>query len=242
MTVMHRRASLDVATEVDLLGTDSTAFLTSTLHFDVRAWEHVNLVDLSFALTARRKSVPLVAIPRAKGWVHPLAERQDDSIWLGVRRDDTKQTALAQELVGLPRPRLAPPEVAGAGISPANVDSPAMPGCPSCGFENSDTAKFCSECGAAFSAPATVRREERKVVTVFFVDLVGFTARAEQLDPEDVRAILAPLPRARCAPSSSGYGGTVEKFIGDAVDGRLRRAGRARGRSRARGACGARDP
>jgi len=117
MTVMHRRASLDDATEVDLLGTDSTAFRTSMLHFDVRKWEHVNLVDLSFALTARRASVPLIAIPRTKGWVNPLAERQVDSIWLGVRRDDTKQTALAQELVALPRPRLAPPDIAGAGIS-----------------------------------------------------------------------------------------------------------------------------
>ena len=96
MTVLHRRAALDDATEVDLLGTDSTAFRTSTLNFDVREWEHVNLVDLSFALTARRESVPLVAIPRTKGWVNPLAERQPDSIWLGVRRDDTKQTMLAQ--------------------------------------------------------------------------------------------------------------------------------------------------
>ena len=115
MAVLHRRASLDDATEVDLLGTDSTAFRTSALRFDVREWEHVNLVDLSFALAARRESVPLVAIPRAKGWVSPLAERQDDSIWLGVRRDDTKQTALAQDLLALPRPRLAPPEVPSAG-------------------------------------------------------------------------------------------------------------------------------
>jgi hypothetical protein len=119
MTVMHRRASLDDATEVDLLGTDSTAFRTSTLHFDVREWEHVNIVDLSFALTARRASVPLVAIPRTQGWVNPLAERQVDSIWLGVRRDDTKQTALAQELVALPRPRLARPETPDASISAA---------------------------------------------------------------------------------------------------------------------------
>jgi hypothetical protein len=117
MTVMHRRASLDDSTEVDLLGTDSTAFRTSTLQFDVREWEHVNLVDLSFALTARRESVPLVAIPRTKGWVNPLAESQPDSIWVGVRRDDTKQTALAQKLMALPRPRLASPEVAGTGIS-----------------------------------------------------------------------------------------------------------------------------
>jgi hypothetical protein len=117
MSVMHRRASLDVATEVDLLGTDSTAFRTSTLHFDVRAWEHVNVVDLSFALLARRDAVPLVAIPRTKGWVQPLAERQLDSIWLGVKRDDTEQTALAQELIALPRPCLDPPEMAVAGVS-----------------------------------------------------------------------------------------------------------------------------
>ena len=72
-----------------------------------------------------------------------------------------------------------------------------MPACPSCGFENSDTAKFCSECGSALAAtPSRPRREERKVVTVVFADLVGSTARAEQLDPEDVRAVLSPLPRA----------------------------------------------
>jgi hypothetical protein len=117
MSVMHRRASLDVATEVDLLGTDSTAFRTSTLHFDVREWKRINVVDLSFALLARRDAVPLVAIPRAKGWVQPLAERQVDSIWLGVKRDDTEQTALAQELVTLPRPCLGHPEMAVAGVS-----------------------------------------------------------------------------------------------------------------------------
>ena len=47
------------------------------------------------------------------------------------------------------------------------------------------------------------RREERKVVTVLFADLVGFTARAEQLDPEDVAALLAPYHARVCAASSS---------------------------------------
>ena len=60
-------------------------------------------------------------------------------------------------------------------------------------------------------------REERKVVSVVFGDLVGSTARAEQLDPEDVRAQLAALPRAACARELERFGGTVEKFIGDAV-------------------------
>ena len=58
--------------------------------------------------------------------------------------------------------------------------------------------------------------EERKVVTVLFADLVGFTARAERLDPEDVRAILTPY-FARVRSEIEAFGGTVEKFIGDAV-------------------------
>jgi class 3 adenylate cyclase len=58
--------------------------------------------------------------------------------------------------------------------------------------------------------------EERKVVTCLFCDLVGFTARAESLDPEDVRALLAPY-HARVRAELERHGGTVEKFIGDAV-------------------------
>jgi class 3 adenylate cyclase len=87
--------------------------------------------------------------------------------------------------------------------------------CPSCGQENLPRAKFCSECGVGFAAP-TAPREERKVVTVLFADLVGFTARAEQLDPEDVRSVLAPY-YARLRGELERFGGTVEKFIGDAV-------------------------
>jgi class 3 adenylate cyclase len=59
-------------------------------------------------------------------------------------------------------------------------------------------------------------REERKVVTVLFTDLVGFTSRAEELDPEDVRAMLSPY-YARLREQIEQRGGTVEKFIGDAV-------------------------
>jgi class 3 adenylate cyclase len=62
--------------------------------------------------------------------------------------------------------------------------------CPVCSHENGADARFCSACGAALTAEPP--REERKVVTVLFADLVGFTSRAEQLDPEDVRAVLAP--------------------------------------------------
>src|SRR5881409_3641295 len=59
-------------------------------------------------------------------------------------------------------------------------------------------------------------RQERKVVTVLFADLVGFTHRSEQLDPEDVEAILRPY-HERLRAELERFGGTVEKFIGDAV-------------------------
>src|SRR4051812_31975404 len=58
--------------------------------------------------------------------------------------------------------------------------------------------------------------QERKLVTVLFVDLVGFTGRAERLDPEDVKRLLSPyLTRAKA--ELERFGGVVEKFIGDAV-------------------------
>ncbi len=60
------------------------------------------------------------------------------------------------------------------------------------------------------------QRQERKVVTVLFCDLVGFTQRAEEMDPEDVAALLGPY-HARLKEELERYGGTVEKFIGDAV-------------------------
>ena len=88
--------------------------------------------------------------------------------------------------------------------------------CPSCGNENPPGARFCNACAAPLPRSAPALAEERKLVTVLFVDLVGFTARSEQLDPEDVRAIQAPyFSRVRSAIES--FGGTVEKFIGDAV-------------------------
>ena len=71
-------------------------------------------------------------------------------------------------------------------------------------------------CGTPLAVQEAGGREERKVVTVFFADLVGFTMRAEQLDPEDVRAMLSPY-YARVRSEIERFGGTVEKFIGDAV-------------------------
>ncbi|HEY8018322.1 MAG TPA: adenylate/guanylate cyclase domain-containing protein [Actinomycetota bacterium] len=87
--------------------------------------------------------------------------------------------------------------------------------CPSCGEENGDRARFCQACATPLE-DAAASRDERRVVSVLFVDLVGFTSRSEQLDPEDVRAMLSRYyERARA--EIERFGGTVEKFIGDAV-------------------------
>src|ERR687884_38253 len=92
-----------------------------------------------------------------------------------------------------------------------------MTTCPSCGKELSQEFPFCPFCRAPLSEDsAGIPREERKVVTVVFADLVGFTARAERLDPEDVRSLLSPY-YARPRAEIERFGGTVEKFIGDAV-------------------------
>src|SRR3954465_8836947 len=91
-----------------------------------------------------------------------------------------------------------------------------MQACPRCGAENADDARFCSSCGTALAGTRTHQGEERKVVSVLFVDLVGFTASSERADPEDVRARLRPY-HARVKEEIERFGGTVEKFIGDAV-------------------------
>jgi class 3 adenylate cyclase/tetratricopeptide (TPR) repeat protein len=90
-----------------------------------------------------------------------------------------------------------------------------MAACSSCGRDNADDARFCSSCGTAL-AGAQPAREQRKVVTVLFCDLVGSTSLGESNDPEVVRARLArTFEKLRVILER--HGGTVEKFVGDAV-------------------------
>ena len=89
--------------------------------------------------------------------------------------------------------------------------------CARCGQENPAGSKFCNSCGAPLAAPDRPG-EERRLVSVLFVDLVGFTSRSERLDPEDVRAFLVPYYE-RVRSELEGHGGRVEKFVGDAVMG-----------------------
>jgi class 3 adenylate cyclase len=116
-----------------------------------------------------------------------------------------------------------------------------MTACPTCGTENADGARFCSSCGATLSAgprtcavcgaelPAEARfcarcgspvertdASERKLVTALFADVAGSTPLGERLDPEDLKDVLGAYALAM-REEIEAEGGTVEKFIGDAV-------------------------
>ncbi|MBA2641629.1 MAG: AAA family ATPase [Actinobacteria bacterium] len=87
--------------------------------------------------------------------------------------------------------------------------------CPSCARENADDARFCSACGSPLVAPEPAR-EQRKVVTVLFCDLVGSTALGESTDPEALRSRMRRY-FDDLRQIIERHGGVVEKFVGDAV-------------------------
>ena len=89
----------------------------------------------------------------------------------------------------------------------------SMAACRQCGSELPEGARFCPACGTAVDGR---RGEERKVVTVLFADLVDSTGRGDGRDPEDVRAAVRPH-LARMRAELEHYGGTFEKYVGDAV-------------------------
>jgi len=87
--------------------------------------------------------------------------------------------------------------------------------CASCGRETADGFRFCPHCGASLAAPAEAR-EQRKTVTVLFCDVASSTELGEQLDPESLRRVLARYFE-HTSRVIERHGGTVEKFVGDAV-------------------------
>ena len=115
---------------------------------------------------------------------------------------------------------------AGARFCLACGASQAAPGCVSCGAQLPAGARFCLECGTAqpgaqaapapAAAAAVGPQVARRVTSVLFGDLVGFTTLSETRDQEDVRELLSAYFE-ECRQIISRYGGTVEKFIGDAV-------------------------
>ena len=91
-----------------------------------------------------------------------------------------------------------------------------MTSCSRCGQDNPQGFRFCGACGSPLAAAPRQADEERKIVTVLFCDLVGFTARSDQADPEDVGAMLRPY-HVRLRREIERFGGTLDKFIGDAI-------------------------
>ncbi|MFN0284481.1 MAG: ATP-binding protein [Kineosporiaceae bacterium] len=93
-----------------------------------------------------------------------------------------------------------------------------MRGCRECGEANPERARFCLACGSALGAKDGHARASRRIVTVLFCDVVGSTTMGDVLDPESVRTMMS-LFFARARSALERHGGTVEKFIGDAVVG-----------------------
>ena len=91
-----------------------------------------------------------------------------------------------------------------------------MPTCVRCGRENPDESRFCNSCGATLETTRAAAVEERKVVTILFADITGSTALGELLDAEQLKEVLGSFFEAM-REEIEAEGGTVEKFIGDAV-------------------------
>ncbi len=117
------------------------------------------------------------------------------------------------------------------------TDQPVTNPCARCGADNSLGARFCNQCAPPLvaaeratpgSAAARVLDAERKQVTVLFSDLTGYTTLSERLDPEETREIMTQI-FSQAAEVVGRYGGRIEKFIGDAIMGDLRRPPGPRG-------------
>src|SRR5829696_3144764 len=110
--------------------------------------------------------------------------------------------------------------------------APMPSSCPSCGSLNPSSAKFCGDCGAKLTsagastslsptpAPSTpavpLSSAERRQLTVMFCDLVGSTALASRMDPEDLREIISAYHRC-VAETVAQFNGFVAKYMGDGV-------------------------
>lgn len=101
----------------------------------------------------------------------------------------------------------------------AACGSALVRGCPGCGAPVEPGARFCSSCGAALAEPpsaAPTPIEERRIISVLFADLVGFTAHTERTDPEDSRRRLT-VYHTRVRQDVERFGGRLEKLMGDGV-------------------------
>jgi class 3 adenylate cyclase/DNA-binding SARP family transcriptional activator len=131
-----------------------------------------------------------------------------------LRQDSSLIPTVAEPVVAAP---VAPAAMPSALPSYEEVSAPLVSlQCAQCGASVAPTSKFCAECAAPIGQAVERERQQRKLVTVLFCDMVGSTALGERLDAEVLREVMNRYFDAASAVISK-HGGSVEKFIGDAV-------------------------
>jgi hypothetical protein len=97
--VIHFSRALGQSERVDLLGSGTTMFDTAVLKFDPRHWRHKNVTDIQLAVEATKIGLPMMCITRNEGFVRPLEQEQEDSLYAKLLRDDSTVTTLARSLL-----------------------------------------------------------------------------------------------------------------------------------------------
>jgi class 3 adenylate cyclase/DNA-binding SARP family transcriptional activator/tetratricopeptide (TPR) repeat protein len=217
---------------IALLEDARLACLEERIDQDLRAGRHAELTGeleglvSEYPLRERLRVLSMLALYRSGRQAEALAAYQDArrvlveelGIEPGKPLRDVHQAVLNQDpALDLPaEERVREPE-------DAAVPAEAVRGqqtfgrrrCGRCGESNPPEARLCFACGAAL--PGRPREgAERRLVTVLFVDLVGFTQLAERLDPEDLKRVVAPYFE-RMRSEIERFGGHIEKYVGDAV-------------------------
>lgn len=99
--ILHRSMGLRQPVKLDVLGTCTVGFRSSTIQFDVRRWPTINMVDLNFAIECERRKIMRYSIPRQPGWIQCIEECQKDSIFHQLRQNDSQQTKLAKQFLDM---------------------------------------------------------------------------------------------------------------------------------------------
>jgi len=97
--MFHFSASLEIDTQVNLIGVGTAVWLSSRLEVDLVAWKYPTKNDLSFALTAVQQRIPMVLVARQKNWLTSIKRDVSDSLWNKVKLDDSIDTVLMRELI-----------------------------------------------------------------------------------------------------------------------------------------------
>lgn len=98
---VHYAGELRQPRQVHELGTGTLAFATHRFHPDPRAWDRYDMDDILVSIEAQRRGLHRYCIPRQRGWLTPLAEDQEDSLWVRTKQDDTVQSERMRELLTL---------------------------------------------------------------------------------------------------------------------------------------------